>query len=488
MLSYSLQLLRVGQRSTQYSYQILRRDSSTTTAKRRSIRITRNVQYSHYEQNVMDVYESISTSPSVQSADKNSSSSSVSSPIFLFVHGGLWMKGSKEESPIKSHWDLASHVLKPSWNPFVENSKASESEDSHATNGMSNVGRTIASKGGRAYVANYRLANHTDPEPAHPNQALDVARFIAHVIQLEIERQKEKECKDNSNSVYPRLFVGGYSAGAHLTALVLSDSRFLKFALLERGLSIQDTTKAIAGYIGISGVYNLNRLSQGYFVDHVLNQVFWGNASGGSHDSHGESDENDHHHHLSNISVPVSEDTKDEVLRKASPVHVLLSSYAKLRKGQTNGTMEGERKPILATIPILLLNAENDLHLSSDAQELLIALDQFSTMDSNERHLNDKRRKRVRVGRSHVIIPGRNHLSIMWEFGNGHHDCAKLIQRSSDSSDTQSTCVKGGTSLWSSSWISSSFLSTSPNLLSYFDGDKEKDEAAQQVLNFILNT
>jgi hypothetical protein len=179
---------------------------------------------------------------------------------------------------------------------------------------------------------------------------MDVARAIAFLI---------------SRSSMPtplHLYIGGHSAGAHLAALALSDSQFLRKAMDEYGLEYKEVARNLRGYIGISGVYNLRRLAMSPLAEVTIGPAFLGHQ---------------------------------DATMEASPVHVLLQAHASV--SMSDGF------PPLATLPLLLLNAESDFHLQQDTRELEIALDRFP----------------VTVERQSVVVSNRNHLSIMGEFGQG---------------------------------------------------------------------
>jgi len=63
--------------------------------------------------------------------------------------------------------------------------------------------------------------------------------------------------------------------------------------------------------------------------------------------------------------------------------------------------------PLIAQIPILLLNAESNFHLHSDSTELMIALKQCDSLQE------------IKPLRQHGVMPSRRHFSIMWDFGRG---------------------------------------------------------------------
>jgi hypothetical protein len=194
---------------------------------------------------------------------------------------------------------------------------------------------------------NYRLAHGEQETGRHPHQVMDVANAIAFLI------------RRNTNTPL-HLYVGGHSAGAHLAALVLCDPQFLRKAMKEYELDYKEVERNLRGFIGMSGVYNLRRLAMSPLAEITIGPAFFGD---------------------------------EDVTLEASPVHVLLRAHA----SQSDGL------PPLATLPLLLLNAESDFHLRQDTSELEIALDQLS----------------MSTKRQSAVVSNRNHLSIMGEFGHG---------------------------------------------------------------------
>ena len=121
-----------------------------------------------------------------------------SAPVFLFVHGGAWRFGDK--------------MLYP---PF---------------------GQRIAKEGIVTVIPSYRLA----PKSPWPAQAEDTAAAFAWTV------RHIAEFGGDTN----RIFIGGHSAGGHLTSLITLNDRYLKPYNLSPTL--------IRGVISLSGVYNLD--------------------------------------------------------------------------------------------------------------------------------------------------------------------------------------------------------------------------------------
>ncbi len=118
-------------------------------------------------------------------------------PVLLFVHGGSWIQGSKDD--------------------------------------FRSQGITFAGHGVGLAVVDYRLS----PEFRHPAHIQDVARAFAWV--------RANIAKYGGHP--DELFVGGHSAGGHLAALLGSDGSYLE----AEHLSFAD----LSGVIPISGEYNI---------------------------------------------------------------------------------------------------------------------------------------------------------------------------------------------------------------------------------------
>jgi acetyl esterase/lipase len=118
-------------------------------------------------------------------------------PVFFFIHGGSWRFGDRAQYPA--------------------------------------VGNRFAREGILTVVPSYRLA----PKNPHPAQIEDVAAAFAWVV------KHIGEYGGDTN----RIYVGGHSAGGHLSALLALDEKYLKPYNLSQ--------KYIRGTISLSGVFNL---------------------------------------------------------------------------------------------------------------------------------------------------------------------------------------------------------------------------------------
>ena len=125
-------------------------------------------------------------------------------PVLFFVHGGGWVEGNKD------HFGIYSVIA-----------------------------RTLARQGVGMVCPNYRLS----PQVKHPEHIRDVAKAFAWT--------SRNIGKYGGN---PRaLFVGGHSAGGHLSALLATDERYLK----AEGLGLS----SIRGAMPVSGVFNVPNLT-----------------------------------------------------------------------------------------------------------------------------------------------------------------------------------------------------------------------------------
>jgi acetyl esterase/lipase len=119
-------------------------------------------------------------------------------PVFLFLHGGAWRTGDRGLYPP--------------------------------------LGHRFAKAGILTVIPSYRLA----PKSPWPAQAEDAAAALAWTV------RHIAEFGGDTN----QLFLGGHSAGGHLSALLIFNRRYLEPYRL--------SAANIAGVIGLSGVYNLD--------------------------------------------------------------------------------------------------------------------------------------------------------------------------------------------------------------------------------------
>jgi acetyl esterase/lipase len=125
-------------------------------------------------------------------------------PVLLFLHGGGWIAGGKDEV--------------------------------FGLYGYGTIARCLAERGLVVVLPNYRLS----PGVRHPEHVKDVARAFAWAYH---------HCGEYGGDRH-QLFVGGHSAGGHLAALLAADPTYLK--------QVGRSGKDIRGVIGISGVYRVD--------------------------------------------------------------------------------------------------------------------------------------------------------------------------------------------------------------------------------------
>jgi acetyl esterase/lipase len=127
-------------------------------------------------------------------------------PVLVFLHGGGWMIGKKD-----NYLGLY---------------------------GYGTIARCLAERGLVVVLPNYRLS----PAVRHPAHIEDVARAFAWAC-----RNARRYGGDPR-----RVFVGGHSAGGHLAALLATDPRYLR----KVGLGPQ----AVRAVVALSGVYRVDNL------------------------------------------------------------------------------------------------------------------------------------------------------------------------------------------------------------------------------------
>ena len=128
-------------------------------------------------------------------------------PIFVFIPGGAWRRGTKEEYGF--------------------------------------VGRRFAANGVITAVISYRLA----PAAQYPDFIIDANKAVASV----------QELAATLNGASSRLFVGGYSAGAYNAVYMSLESSLRVCGGPAKG--------GISGVVSISGVFNIGLLRGAYVRD-----------------------------------------------------------------------------------------------------------------------------------------------------------------------------------------------------------------------------
>ncbi len=122
-------------------------------------------------------------------------------PVLVFVHGGGWKRGHKNEAVFY------------------------------------NLGRSFAEDGVGMAVIDYRLF----PEVDYRGEAADVAAALVWVLKNIKKYGGNEKC----------VFIGGHSAGAHLSALVVTDDRWIR----QQGGAVEE----VAGLVAWSGIYDLTK-------------------------------------------------------------------------------------------------------------------------------------------------------------------------------------------------------------------------------------
>lgn len=116
-------------------------------------------------------------------------------PIFIYVHGGAWVGGSK--------------------------------------NAYGNIGQALAQQGIGVAVVNYRLS----PRVTHPAHVQDVARAFAWLT------DHIADCGGDPT----RIVIGGHSAGGHIASLLVLDGQYLA--------AVGHSPDDVLGVVSFSGVY-----------------------------------------------------------------------------------------------------------------------------------------------------------------------------------------------------------------------------------------
>lgn len=163
----------------------------------------------------LDYYAGADADPDKHKLDLYLPEHKANAPILLWIHGGAWVTGGRKQEA-----GLAKHLVE---------------------------------QGIGVAVMSYRLSNGTWMNPKltgsaqHPDHIEDCARAM-HWL-----KKSAAEYGFDAN----RLFVGGYSAGGHLSALLCMDEQYLK----AEGLSFGD----IKGAVPMAGAYDM----VGYYGSHL---------------------------------------------------------------------------------------------------------------------------------------------------------------------------------------------------------------------------
>lgn len=122
-------------------------------------------------------------------------------PLFVYIHGGAWISGDKRQ--------------------------------------YGTLGLSLASQGVAVAILNYRLSGDGPDAVRHPVHAQDAAAAVAWLRKHAAEHGYDPA----------RIFVGGHSAGAHMSAMLALDPALLA--------AVGERPDALRGFVGIEGIYDL---------------------------------------------------------------------------------------------------------------------------------------------------------------------------------------------------------------------------------------
>lgn len=125
-------------------------------------------------------------------------------PLFMYIHGGAWVSGDKRQ-----------------YGP---------------------LGLSLAAQGVAVAIINYRLSGDGADAVRHPQHAQDAATAVAWLRKHAAEYGYDPA----------RIFVGGHSAGAHMSAMLAFDSSLLA--------TVGEKPEALRGFVGLEGIYDLGDL------------------------------------------------------------------------------------------------------------------------------------------------------------------------------------------------------------------------------------
>ncbi len=125
-------------------------------------------------------------------------------PLFIYIHGGAWVQGDKSQ--------------------------------------YAALGPPLAAHGVAVAIINYHLSGSGTGDVRHPAHAKDAAAAVAW-----LRKNAERYGYDPA-----RIFLGGHSAGAQISAFLAYDSTFLA--------AVGEKPEALRGFVGIAGIYDLNAL------------------------------------------------------------------------------------------------------------------------------------------------------------------------------------------------------------------------------------
>lgn len=125
-------------------------------------------------------------------------------PLFVYIHGGAWVSGDRRQ--------------------------------------YLRLGAGLLAQGVAVAVINYRLSDvGKDPHPAHVQDAAAAVAFL-------------RKAAAGYGYDPERIFVGGHSAGAHISALLAFAPGYLQ--------AVGEKPESLRGFVGIEGIYDLPALVQ----------------------------------------------------------------------------------------------------------------------------------------------------------------------------------------------------------------------------------
>jgi acetyl esterase/lipase len=142
---------------------------------------------------------------------------SIRVPAIVYIHGGAWISSSIDE--------------------------------------FRDIGVNLSQRGFICILCEYRLTDKATKSVVHPEHCMDVCRGIEHSVRI----------LSDDSQWDGTIVLAGHSAGAYMTG----------FPLIIGGLS-KETLERLIGWIGIEGIYDIDRIAEMYpsYVDWFLIHAF----------------------------------------------------------------------------------------------------------------------------------------------------------------------------------------------------------------------